>query len=351
MAKLFKLNEELGTDGTPKYRLDEGTFETDNYEVVQTGDFHAPAGFQDIGGIEIAPGYRLCVFSDYNQRDSSVNNVCFGEGRHSLPKLSNRWPKHTRSYTLTRQCNHHSNMWHPECNSMDSKKVFNNNESYENKIKYCNSLQPEEGGQDVEHCSEFCRGKPGVCDTYMNKYCKIQEHQGKDLCKCINSPANLPSENKNASLDGNVLYNPLCIDAECIRDGYATTVMTDNRCQTGVDCGVYHDIKSRNLEMKYIDRDIAQRCSAEAFLKGATDAKDIGSRNVVTSMPNLIIAPESKTQSYLLIKIVLIIVIGILLFLYRGDAFRICLSIGSPVCYGIGTAVSLIVIWTLTLDH
>lgn len=350
MAKLFKLNEELGTDGTPKYRLDEGTFETDNYEVVQTGDFHAPAGFQNIGGIEISPGYRLCVFSDYNQRDRSVNNVCFGEGRHSLPKLSNRWPKNTRSYTLTRHCNHQDNMWHPECHNIDSKKAIYNIESYENKLKYCKSLQPGIGGQD-DHCADFCRGKPGVCDTYMTKYCKMQEHQDKGVCKCINSPANIPSENKTASLDGEVLYNPLCIDAECIRDGYATTVMTDNRCQTGVDCGVYHDIKSRNLEMNYIDKDIAQRCSTEAFLKGVTDAKDIEARNVVTPMPNLVKDKVPERQSYLLIKLVLIGVIGTLLFFYRDNAFRFCLSIGSPVCYGIGTGVSLIVIWILTLDH
>jgi hypothetical protein len=347
MAKLFKLNEELGTDDTPKYRLDEGTFETDNYEIVQTGDSHAPAGFQNIGGIEIAPGYRLCVFSDYNQRNGPVNNVCFDEGRHSLPKHSNRWPKNTRSYTLLKHCNHRSNMWDPECNTVnDSKKVVYDNESYENKIKYCNSLQPETGGQDVEHCAEFCRGKTGICDTYMTNYCKI--NQGKGLCKCINSPANLPSENKNASLDGDVLYNPLCIDAECIRDGYATTIMTENRCQTAIDCGVYHDIKSRNLEMKYIDRDIAQRCSAEAFLKGATDAKDIGARDIITVAPNLnTFKVKSAPQSYLVTKLFLIVIIGILLYLYRVNAFRICLSLGNPLCYGgIGAVVSLIVLIT-----
>jgi len=154
----------------------------------------------------------------------------------------------------------------------------------------------------------------------------------------------MPSENKNASLDGDVLYNPLCIDAECIRDGYATTVMTENRCQSAVDCGVYHDIGTK---MKYIDGNISQRCSAEAFLKGATDVNDIGPRNNVDPVLIFNRPQPSKTHYYLGIKLVSIVLVGILM--YQVNALRMCLSFGKPVCYGVGTTVALIMLWLLTL--
>ncbi|QKF94719.1 putative myristylated protein [Fadolivirus algeromassiliense] len=94
------------------------------------------------------------------------------------------------------------------------------------KGQFCNDAK----NTPVDKCQTWCRENMGKCDDGMAQYCN-GAGKGKDICKCLNSPA--------------AKYNPLCIDAECSTKGYANNSMIVGRgsgCQI-VDCSQYLDLK------------------------------------------------------------------------------------------------------------
>jgi hypothetical protein len=122
---------------------------------------------------------------------------------------------------------------------------------YAKKSALCNSVDRI---TNYPKCKQFCIENPGLCDTGMRQYCKLSDNISKPECSCINSYLDY------------YRYNPLCQDAECIRDGYGTASMLNSLgegCKI-VDCSVVFDIeKTGNVSFK--DTTISQRCGKEAL--------------------------------------------------------------------------------------
>ena len=159
-------------------------------------------------------------------------------------------------------------------------------------------------------CKQFCIENPGSCDSGMKQYCKLSTNISKPECSCINS-----------FLDY-YRYNPMCQDADCIKDGYGTSSMINSLgegCKI-VDCSVVFDIEKTG-NVSFQDTTINQRCGKEAL-----EGEDIGSeiddtysldklidtRNPVSSTP-LLPKESNNTLLYVTIGIIVFaIILGIL---------------------------------------
>lgn len=102
------------------------------------------------------------------------------------------------------------------------------------KVSLCNRLDPS----NVKECLNFCMSNMGKCDKFMEGYCKMY-HTDK-RCSCYNSTQ---------------LYNPICVDKNCIDNGYQSTSMLSSRgdaCKI-IDCRAKLDIQSEGkVDMKDI---------------------------------------------------------------------------------------------------
>lgn len=313
MAKLFK-------NGSAE------AFSTESTDVSKTGNFKLPSGFNTINGIIVQPGYKLCVFQKDNQ---SGKNMCLTAGRHVLNQYGSEWLN--GSYRLIKDCNHPSMMWDTDCNTVvDPLQVqdpcsIKGSVCYKNKVTYCNKLQISDSLD--ERCVPFCVKNPGQCDTYMKRYCNINENSGKLECSCLNSAASK--------------YNPMCIDQKCIKHGYATADMIDKKCPSIIDCGIYHDIKETGLKIKFADSGIEDRCSGAAFKQGITTLDDLEKDKdtvapILTPLSTLPAAPSQG--SYLVWKILYFITLAMLtgvLFIYRSRIIISCyVALGRWGCLG-----------------
>jgi hypothetical protein len=95
-------------------------------------------------------------------------------------------------------------------------------------------------------CLNFCKVNSGKCDDLMTRYCNEDSNKNSPECSCLNSPA--------------INYNPICVDGKCIKDGYATQGMINQKpCPDIVDCRIYNSIAETGRNVEF-DAKIEQKC-------------------------------------------------------------------------------------------
>ncbi len=148
--------------------------------------------------------------------------------------------------TMENYCNNRNNIFSEKCNSWCSE---NKEICSEISKKFCSTTDLE---KDPE-CMNWCMNNMGKCDHSMIEYCK---NKNEPKCSCLNSYIEKTK------------HNPLCVDEDCIRDGYQTVSMMNargNGCEF-IDCGSYFDIKSKG-KVNFNDVKIEQRCSGDSIIK------------------------------------------------------------------------------------
>lgn len=105
----------------------------------------------------------------------------------------------------------------------------------------------------LKHCSNNAKGK---CDISMREYCTQPLNKTKKICSCINSDKT----------------QPLCVDKNCIYDGYITQQLLDSRgekCEY-IDCSIDIDITKVQGNVNFTRPTFIQHCGGEG---GATKDK------------------------------------------------------------------------------
>lgn len=206
-----------------------------------------------IRAIVVQDGYTLCLFDQPYLQTNPGNTHCFGPG--SIPDLSkvlrgsnprDNWSAVAQSYKLFKDCDYPQWAWDPACMKPDGVKVVGHCEDksskcYQNRAQICSNMQDLD-----QNCVDFCARNNGLCDQGMARYCMRKDNMNKDICNCINSPANK--------------YNPRCIDSNCIRTGYMTSNMLQGTCPDVIDCSVYNNIKNSGGTVEMPEPHIEQRC-------------------------------------------------------------------------------------------
>ena len=132
-------------------------------------------------------------------------------------------------------------------------------------------------------CMEYCMQNMGQCDTMMYNYCTGPNSKDDPLCACINSKTGK--------------YNPLCVDADCIKGGYQNTSMKSalgNGCQI-VDCTTQLNMQANDVKMAGVS--INQNCG----------------QNASTSAPG---TPNSPVVTIGIVVLVIVIIAGVAGFLF-----------------------------------
>lgn len=171
------------------------------------------------------------------------------------------------------------------------------------KSELCNNVDKI---SNFPECKQFCIENPGSCDSGMTHYCKLSTNISKPECSCINSFLDYYQ------------YNPMCQDANCIKDGYGTSSMVNSLgegCKI-VDCSVVFDIEKTG-DVSFQDTTINQRCGKEVLEDVGNEIdntysldKLIDTQNPVSSTPP---NESNNTLLYITIGIVVFtIILGIL---------------------------------------
>lgn len=160
-------------------------------------------------------------------------------------------------------------------------------------------------------CKQFCLANPGACDVGMKQYCQLSTNINKPECSCINSVL------------GHYKYNPMCQDADCIKDGYGTTSMVNslNEGCTIIDCSVVFDIeKTGNINFQ--DTTINQRCGREDLentdMGSIVDDTYSSDKLIGDTPPPPVSENPSTTNTWIYVTVGIvagIVIIGIVIFI------------------------------------
>lgn len=176
------------------------------------------------------------------------------------------------------------------------------------KQKLCNTPYSTLEKPYVDFCAYFStlQENQGRFDVFMNEFCK--DYPTDSRCSCINSPIKKYG----------TTYNPLCVDLNCMKSGYATSSMLTanlNGCKI-IDCTTVLDLTA-NKNININDFNITQNCG------NTTDPNAIVQKSVIA--PTLIVSSPtqnssliSNSNSNLLIIlgiIILILIIILIIFL------------------------------------
>lgn len=221
-----------------------------------------PTGWDDsIASMKVNKGYNICLYDQpfLKMSSSEIPPYCAGEGDYlDFKKITAspgiNWHKKVKSFQIKKVCDDPQWMWDTDCMFGNKDRVLSHCDDKEsachrNRIIHCNTSD-----QPNDKCIEFCNQNHGECDIMMQKYCDIEENKDKDICKCLNSPASD--------------HNPLCIDGDCVRLGYATASMKGQQCADNIDCKIYHQLKESGNNVSFTDASVEYRCNP-----GKTDAE------------------------------------------------------------------------------
>lgn len=130
------------------------------------------------------------------------------------------------------------------------------------KKKHCNDTNVES-----KECQTFCMDNFGECDSGMANFCEL--YPSHPFCSCIHSVVNK--------------YNPLCIDADCEKTGYATNSMLTSKgdeCMI-TDCSQYLEVKDviAGKELNIVPS-FSQQCGAKIISTDDTEINTSTKKNV-----------------------------------------------------------------------
>lgn len=278
--------------------------------ITKAGERSLPSGFHGVAEYYVPPGHHACFYG--KQRHFCVKGPT-GKNMYDVdPDWLYKNP--VERYRLIKNCDHPALMWDNDCMQLDKDKITGTicadkkSTCYKNRVAYCNKLQSVD--KVDPNCIPFCMNNHGKCDNLMIKWCK--DNESRTECNCLNSAA--------------LKYNPMCIDAKCIKDGYTTQDM-HKKCPV-LDCTIYYDIQNTG-DIEFIDQSIQQKCSTKTLKqqlpedKAKTEAEIAGKKVYEMPLnapaepePEPAVAPAFSWMQLLVFIVLSMVVILVFVWIY-----------------------------------
>jgi len=282
-------------------------------EVKQTCCVDGYNKYMGVLGLTCAPnvgGYNR--YTNFTDCDGPMSDYCTKDRLFTDPKCK-KWVSSipsaqrlsgTGAYGVYYEhCVDDNNMPNAECQAIRT--VFrDNSETYNKFMKdFCNKNDGINFGTPV--CRTWCKDNPDgklQCDEGAITFC--ENNPDDPICSCLNSPIlKATADNPTGAI------NPVCIDINCLNDGYKPSKFSDP-CPDVITCSMQIDIKNVMGNVALDDNKFEQNCGGGE--SSSSSNVEINKPDTTDNINKLKSSYDDQTI-FIFVIIVVVIVLGIII--------------------------------------